>query len=319
MSGGFRMSQLRQVAAAFCVGAALLGAGTLHAVQQGRVVGKITDGKGVPLADVKITITTASITTFKLEVKTDKDGKWGTLLNDATLTYTYKFEKQGYLTHQQNKKVPIGSTEELNVQLLTQDQAVEKGVVKEVIDPYLLAYNGAVEKFQAGELDAALELAHKAIELGPGKVSALDMATKVSFAKKDWDHTIEFGEKALALEPDNPALFGPLYEANKQKGNKEKAAEYEKKFVAANPDKPEILYNQAVALYNKGDFKGAEPILRKILEGKPDYANAHFLLGMSCVNLNKIPDMKTHLNEYLRLEPTRKEAGTAKEMLEAFK
>ena len=88
---------------------------------------------------------------------------------------------------------------------------------------------------------------------------------------------------------------------------------------STGPDKPEILYNQAVDLYNKNDFKGAEPILRKILEGAPEYANAHFLLGMSCVNLNKIPDMKKHLGEYLRLEPNGKEAATAKEMLEAFK
>ena len=108
-------------------------------------------------------------------------------------------------------------------------------------------------------------------------------------------------------------------EAYKAKGDKAKALEYEKKFIAANPDKPEILYNQAVDLYNKGDFKGADPILRKVIEGAPEYANAHFLLGMSCVNLNKIPDMKKHLEEYIRLDPKGKEVATAKEMLEAFK
>ena len=40
---------------------------------------------------------------------------------------------------------------------------------------------------------------------------------------------------------------------------------------------------------------------------------------MSCVNLNKIPDMKKHLNEYIKLDPNGKEVATAKEMLEAFK
>ncbi len=145
------------------------------------------------------------------------------------------------------------------------------------------------------------------------------MATKVAAARKDWDLVLLWGEKALLLEADNSSLYGPLMEAYKAKGDKAKAAEYEKKFIAANPDKPEILYNQAVDFYNKGKFKEAEPILRKILEGAPEYANAHFLLGMACVNLNKIPDMKKHLGEYLRLEPNGKEAATAKEMLEAFK
>ena len=54
------------------------------------------------------------------------------------------------------------------------------------------------------------------------------------------------------------------------------------------------------------------------MEAKPDHAKAQYLLGMCDVNLNKIPDMKKHLGEYLRLEPNGKEAATAKEMLEAL-
>lgn len=289
---------------------------------QGRIVGKVTDGKGVPLEGVTITVTTPALGNFKVVLTTDKDGKWGTILNDSTMRYDYYFEKKGYLpVNRPGFKVPIATTATLDVELLTQDQAIQKGVVKEVevADPYTAAFNGAVEKFQAGDLDGALEGAKKAIELGPERSGAYDMATKVAVARKDWDLVIQWGEKALTLEADNASLFGPLMEAYKAKGNKEKATEFEKKFIAANPDKPEILYNQAVDLYNKGKFKEAEPILRKILEGAPEYANAHFLLGMSCVNLNKIPDMKKHLGEYLRIEPDGKEAATAKEMLEAFK
>ncbi len=287
---------------------------------QARILGTVKDGQGKPIEGATVTITTQSLGNFKVVLTTDKDGKWGTILNDSTFTYDYLFEKQGYLAVKREKhKVPIATTGELNIELFTQEQAVQKGVVKEVVDPYTAAFNGAVDKFQAGDLDGAIEGAKKAIELGPTKAGAYDMATKVAAAKKDWALAAEWGEKALALEPDNSSLFGVLMEAYKEKGDKVKAAEYEKKFIAANPDKPEILYNQAVDLYNKGKFKEAEPILRKILEGKADYANAHFLLGMSCVNLNKIPDMKKHLAEYVRLEPEGKEVATAKEMLEAFK
>jgi tetratricopeptide (TPR) repeat protein len=293
-------------------GVALAGA-------QARIVGTVTDGQGKPLAGVTVTITTPALGNFKVVLTTDEDGKWGTILNDSTFSYDYTFEAKGYISIKQSKKVPIASQGELDVQLLTQDQAIKKGVVKEVIDPYTMAFNGAVEKFQAGDLDGAIEGAKKAIALGPEKAGSWDMATKVAAARKDWDLVIEWGEKALSIEADNSSLFGALMEAYKAKGNKEKAAEYEQKFIAANPDKPEILYNQAVALYNKGSFKEAEPILRKVLEGAPEYANAHFLLGMSCVNLNKLPDMKKHLSEYIRLEPKGKEVDTAKEMLEAFK
>lgn len=286
---------------------------------QARIVGTVTDGNGKPIAGATVTVTTPALGNFKVVLTTDEDGKWGTILNDSTFSYDYTFEAKGYITVKQSKKVPIAQQGELDIQLLTQDQAVQKGLVKEVVDPYTLSFNSAVEKFQAGDLEGAIEGAKKTVALGPEKAGAWDMATKVAAAKKDWDLVIQWGEKALSIEPDNGTLFGALMEAYKAKGDKAKFQEYEKKFIAANPDKPEILYNQAVDLYNKGDFKGAEPILRKVLEGAPEYANAHFLLGMSCVNLNKIPDMKKHLEEYLRIDPKGKEVATAKEMLEAFK
>ena len=312
------MNQKKTLSAAL-IAMLIAVSGIALAGPQARIVGTVTNAKGGPIEGATITITTPAFGKFKVVLTSDKDGKWGTILNDSTIAYDYLVEAKGYIPIKQNKKVGIGSEGTLDVQLLTADQAVEKGLVKEVVDPYTLAFNGAVEKFQAGDLDGAIEGAKKATELGPDKAGAWDMATKVAAAKKDWDLVIQWGEKALSIEPDNGSLYGALMEAYKAKGDKAKALEYEKKFIAANPDKPEILYNQAVDLYNKGKFKEAEPILRKILEGKADYANAHFLLGMSCVNLNKIGDMKKHLAEYVRLDPEGKEVATAKEMLEAFK
>ncbi len=287
--------------------------------QQGRITGKVTDGKGTPLPDVKIVVTTKSITNFRQELKTDKDGKWGTILNDSTISYLYHFEKQGYMSFDQEKKVPIGSSEVLDAQLLTQSQAIEKGVVKQVDDPFTTSYNASVEAYQGGDLDTAFAKAQEAIRLGPDKANAYNLGATIALKRKDWDNTILYGEKSFALEPDNTPLIGILMEAYRGKGDKAKAAEYEKKFVAANPDQPEFVYNQAVDFYNKNDFKAAEPLLKKVIEGKPDFAKAHYLLGMSYVNLNKIPDMKKHLTEYLRLDPKGADASTAKEMLEAFK
>ncbi|HSB62678.1 MAG TPA: tetratricopeptide repeat protein [Thermoanaerobaculia bacterium] len=306
-------------ALACAIFAFLLLPATLLAVQQGRISGRVTDGKGVALSDVKVTITTKAITNFKVELKTDKGGKYGTILNDATQTYHYRFEKEGFIPFEQDKKVPIGGSEVLDVELLTQQQAIEKGVVKQVEDPFTTSYNAAVEAYHAGDLEAAFAKAQEAIKLGPEKAIAYNLGATIALKKKDWDSTVALGEKSLALEPDNAPLVGMLMEAYRAKGDKAKALEYEKKYIAANPDQPEILYNQAVELYNKNDFKGAEPLLKKVVEGKPDFAKAHYLLGMSYVNLNKIPDMKKHLSEYLKLDPKGPDAAAAKEMIEAFK
>jgi tetratricopeptide (TPR) repeat protein len=299
--------------------ALLLAAGTAFSGQQARITGKTTDGKGVPLADVKITITTKSLTNFKIELKSDKEGKWGTILNDSTIPYHYKFEKQGFIGIEQDKKVPIGESQTLDVQLLTQQQAIESGVVKAVDDPFVTNYNAAVEAYQAENLDVAWAKAQEAVKAGPDKANGYDLAAKIALKKKDWDGVIAMGEKSIALEADNPPLMGSLMEAYRAKGDKVRSAEYEKKYIAANPDQPDVIYNQAVDLYNKGKFKEAEPILVKVVEAKPDHAKAHYLLGMCDVNLNKIPDMKKHLGEYLKLDPKGSDAAAAKEMLDAFK
>ena len=237
-------------------------------------------------------------------------------LDDGDKAYAKLFAIFGV---EQDKKVPIGSSETLNVQLYTQQQAIEQGVVKTVEDPFVSNYNAAVEALQGGDLDTAWAKAQEAVKAGPEKANGFDLAAKVAQKRKDWDQVIAMGEKSLTLEPDNPPLIGVLMDAYREKGDKAKAAEYEKKYTAANPDQPNVLYNQAVDLYNKGKFKEAEPVLQKIVDAKPDYAKAHYLLGMTQVNLNKIPEMKKHLGEYLKLDPKGSDAGTAKEMLDAFK
>ena len=176
-----------------------------------------------------MTITTKSLSNFKIELKTNKDGEWATILNDSTIPYHYKFEKQCFSGVDQDKKVPIGESVVLDVQLLTQQQAIEQDVVKEVSDPFVMNYNAAVEAYQAENLDLAWAKAQEAVKAGPEKANGYDLAAKIALKKKDWDAVIAMGEKSLALEADNPPLIGSLMEAYRAKGDKAKAAEYEKK------------------------------------------------------------------------------------------
>jgi tetratricopeptide (TPR) repeat protein len=286
---------------------------------QGRIMGTVTDGAGKPLEGVKIIITTPSLSNFKVELKTDKEGKWATILNDATMKYKYRFEKDGHLPAEQDWKVPVGATETLDIKLLSKEQAIEKGLVKVVEDPFTVAYNDSVDKLKADDLEGATLKIQEALKIGPEKAVAWDLAAKIAHKQKNWDKAVEYGEKALTLEPDNPTLYGVLMDAYRGKGDTAKVKEYQKKFASANPDDPNVQYNQAVELINKSDYKGAEPFLRKAVEIKPDFADAHFQLGMACMTNNKIPEMKKHLGEYLKLSPKGKDAAAAKEMLDAFK
>ena len=303
---------------------ALLAAATalpLAAGQQGRVLGHVIDPAGKPIEGVKVTITTSAITTFKAELVTNKDGKFERVFLDAVPKYHYRFEKAGYATYEDDFKVQAGDMSAVyEVKLPPAGAAPVAAVVAAPqADPFVVAYNEAVEKYQAGDLEGAMAKVAEATKAGPDKANGFDLGAKIAYKKKDWDKTIEYGEASLKLDADNAQVVGLLADAYKAKGDKAKAREYEQKYMAANADDPNVMLNQAIELYNKGNFKGAEPLLKKVIEAQPTNAKAHYLLGMADASLGKTPEMKTHLNEYLKLEPQGKDASAAKEMLDAFK
>jgi hypothetical protein len=80
---------------------------SVAAQRQGRISGKVTDAKGEPIADVKVSITTKANSNFKKQLTTGRDGTFATFLNDATAAYHYRFEKPGFATVETDKKVPI--------------------------------------------------------------------------------------------------------------------------------------------------------------------------------------------------------------------
>jgi tetratricopeptide (TPR) repeat protein len=305
----------------------LLAPLALEAAQAGRVIGKVTDATGKPIEGVKVTITSTAITTFKAELVTNKDGKFEKLFVDAVPKYHYKFEKQGFTTFEQDFKVATG---DMNAQLEVKlnpagaaaaapGAAAQQAPAPAAADPFVKAFNEAVELYQAGDLDGAMTKVAEATKAGPDKANGYDLGAKIAYKKKDWDKAIEYGEMAAKLDEENSSAAAILVDAYKAKGNTAKAKEWNQKYAAANADDPNVMLNQAIELYNKGDFKTAAPMLKKVIEVQPENAKAHFLLGMADASLGKTAEMKTHLNEYLKLEPTGKDAPSAKEMLDAFK
>jgi hypothetical protein len=106
----------------------------------GRISGKVSDGGGEPIPDVKITITTKSNSKFRKELTNGKDGTWATFLNDTTQPYHYRFEKPGYLAVEKDKKVPLWNPNDdvdvhgrsadfsvLDIQLFAQAPAAKDG------------------------------------------------------------------------------------------------------------------------------------------------------------------------------------------------
>ncbi|MGH9316866.1 MAG: carboxypeptidase-like regulatory domain-containing protein, partial [Thermoanaerobaculia bacterium] len=86
----------------------LLASAGAQAGTQGRVAGRVTDSDGNPIEGVTVTITTPAITNYRLSVKTSKNGQYGFIVNDATLNYHMRFEREGYAPADVDKKFSTG-------------------------------------------------------------------------------------------------------------------------------------------------------------------------------------------------------------------
>jgi outer membrane protein assembly factor BamD (BamD/ComL family) len=76
-----------------------------------------------------------------------------------------------------------------------------------------------------------------------------------------------------------------------------------------------VIYNKGVEAFNAGKSKEAKAQWLKALEIAPTYAEAHYMLAMVEFGENNLRATKTHLEKYIELAPTGKNAPTAREML----
>ncbi len=97
---------------------AFLSAGFLYAGAQCRLLGTVTDSAGAPIEGVAIIITTPKLGSFKLNLKTDAKGKYTTIMNDCTMPYHVAFEKEGYVSWSEDKKIPINDQGTLDAKLM---------------------------------------------------------------------------------------------------------------------------------------------------------------------------------------------------------
>ncbi len=310
---------------------AFLSAALPHAGAQCRLLGTVTDSSGAPIEGATVTVTTPSLRTLKLTQKTDSKGKYSLVLQDCTMPYHVAFDKEGFASASEDKKIPINDQGIVDMKLSKASEAKggpggapaiggsKPGAAPSGADQAVAAFNAGVDAMNSGDKATAETKFLEAVGKNPDLPAGWQALASLAYQKKDYAKALEYGQKAIDLDPTLTDLYPMLSESAKATGDKKAAAEWQAKYAEANPDSPEILYNKGIDAYNKGRMKDAESMLTKAVEAKPDFANAQFYLGMAAFNLNHTAAAKEHLQKYLDLDPNGKEAGTAKEILPLLK
>lgn len=299
----------------------------LEAGTEGRVTGVITDASGTPLADVKITVTTPEITTFKLDRKSDAKGKYSVLLLDATRRYVFRFEKEGFQPLETDLKPKLGEPLRRDFQLASgaaqpapASAAAAAGEAPAPAaaggDPAIPIFNEGVLAHQAGDRALAREKFEEAARINPNLMQAHYGAAAIAMEEGRHADAAAGAERTLAIDPTFVRALDLRFRAYSELGDQAKTEAAADALFQADPQLgATALYNLAVALYNGGKTARAAGLLERLLAAAADHAKAHYMLGLCHVNQGNSAEAKRHLERFLELAPEDPDAATAKEML----
>src|SRR3954451_3172310 len=309
-----------QMRRSFALGVLLIMAvaGNAFAIGEARMQGKITDAAtNKPIPNATVIIDAVSGHKVHNEFKTDKDGVYRFLILDGTLQYKFTFKAEGYGPVEYTFKPTLGEVNTKDVTLApgSAGGAVAGAAPAAKANPGVLAYNEAAALANDGKVPEAIAKLEEAVTAKPDLTAGYEALAKLYLRVKNYDKAIDRANKALEIDTDNQDMFSVLADSYTAKGDKTKAAEYRKKL----PADATAMFNEAARLINTGKDGEAEPLLKGAIAANDKFAQAYYELGMIYVRTQKNADAKTNLQKYLDLEPTGKDAATAKEMLNYVK
>ncbi len=316
---------------------------TLQAETTGRISGRILDKEGKPIAGAKINLKRLDRNWSK-DLLPDKAGNFlqvGLEPKEFDLTAS----AEGYADHKEQIKIPLGDVLVKIITLLTpkeaRSQALASGAPQAVPDDPGAAldtegrnaFNQAIPLYNQGNYAEALphvEQAFKALteaqeklkdakakaDLAPELVKierVLGICLAQASAKKEAAEPYLLN--ALAKNPKDERVLLGLVEVSKARADKAGEQKYAALLEALQGPNPDVAYNKGIEAFNAGNSKEAKVNWLKALEITPTYAEAHFMLAMVEFGDNNLRGTKQHLEKYLEIAPTGKNAATAKEML----
>jgi len=316
---------------------------SVQAESTGRISGKVVDKAGKAIPGAKVNLKRMDMNWSK-DIIPDKNGNFlqvGLEPKEFTLTVS----AEGYVDYlEQPVKIPLADVLVRNIILLTsaeaRAQAVAAGAAGTPEDPGAAldvegreAFNLAIPLYNEGKFGEALpevEKAYKALTEAKDKLKSeqakadlapellkvervLGICTARAGARKE--EAEPYLLKALERNPkDEPVLLG-LIETSKAKADKASEQKYRDMLETVQGPNPDVAYNKGVEAFNAGRSKEAKIHWLKALEIAPTYAEAHFMLAMVDFGDNNLKGTKQHLQKYLELAPSGKNAATAREML----
>lgn len=298
-----------------CLSALFLSLPALALAREGRLIGKVLDPDGKPIAGVRVTTTCSEIPDFKQIATTDKKGIFKVDFERLYVVYLYQMEKPGYVSLRIEQKWTVQGTDRHDFTMSPAEEpapgaATTAAAPASASAPAIAAFNAGVRALKAEDYPTALTKLQEALQHDPKLRAGWVAVTAVQMHLEHYAEAAEAAEKAIALGSTAESVLKARWEAYRQLHEDDKAAaaraELEKHGQLSEEAKR--VYNEGVALEKAGTEEGAFARFKEAHELDPAFAPALLGLGTSALKLGKAAEAASAAESLLELNPGDPEA-----------
>lgn len=321
----------KRCAAAGLVVVVMTFAGVASAFRQGRLIGRVVDPKGSPIAGVRVTTTSPAIPDFNEVTTTNDKGVFKVDFERIDIVYVYELEKAGYAALKVEQRWTLADTDRRDFTLTPAAGSQLTGLPAPVpaagsapaasgpapsvpppsaSAPAIEAYNNGVRAFKAQDFAAALPRFQEASEQDPSLRQAWVALSATHLELKHYQQAAEAAEKAIALGATEESVLKTRWDAYRWLGDPAKAAKAREdleKFGRLREEAKRI-HNEGVTLKKIGEEKEALAKFQEALQLDPNFEPALVGLATSGLKLGDAAVAAAAAETLLKLNPQNAEA-----------
>lgn len=236
-----------------------LAAGAAFAGKDARIHGTVVDENGEPLPKATISITSDQLETFKETIQTNKKGKYSMLIGDATLTYIFTVEKDGFRPTKESVKLRLETTTKrdftLNSGASDPPVTATGEVAASASNAAIRAYNEGATALRAGDYAGARGHLERALEKDSELAPAHGVLALALNGLGEHQAAVATADRALELRPGEPNALKARYDAYRALGDDAKAEEAGAALAqsGANAEAAKLVYNEGAEATRLGD------------------------------------------------------------------
>lgn len=291
----------------------LATAGPVLAARQGRLVGKVVDPEGKPVAGVTVTATSKDFSEFHEVTITDGKGIFMVDFERIGVVYTYRLEKAGYKATQVNQTWNVMGTERHQFTLERGDApaaALDQAPPPTTSNQAATAFNEGVRAYEAKDYPAARAKLEQALQHDSGLRQAWSMLSQVHLEQKRYKEAAEAADKAIALGTGGPAILRARWEAYRHLGDAARTQQAREELEKAGhlEEEAKRIHNTGVALSKIGNDAEAYAKFEEAVRIDPNLEQSWLALAVTGLKIGRAAEAAAAAKKLLESNARHEEA-----------